>query len=128
MLKLLFLLVLSFPVYAENFYPFLTWTTPAGETGREDGSPLPSNEIKEYRIYQEMNYGNEDWIHVSSYNMVQSLEDQQYLRVITINRTTCFKLTTVDTEGRESTFSQETCYAWPNPPMTECLPPDCFIP
>jgi len=117
-----FVLVMSFAqlANAQSYYPILKWTSPAGEAGRQDGSPLLSEEIFEYRVYQEIQYGSDVYEELIEYPMVHGLEDQHYTLVTTVDKTTCFVVTTVDDFKRESAYSSKVCYAWPNPPDVEC--------
>ncbi len=77
-----------------------SWTAPVA---REDESPIAMSEIAGYRIY----FGTETG------NYSQSIEvDDAYIDVITLDAlntadTYYIVITTVDTDGRESTYSEE---------------------
>jgi|GEM_PF-3521703 len=119
-LTTLLLLLATLPVNAQNYYPFILWTTPAGETGREDNTPLLSEEIQKYRVYREIGINTGTFETVHEYPMTLGLEQQHYTLVRTTSDTTCYVVTTIDSDGRESAYSNRACYAWPNPPNVEC--------
>ena len=98
-----------------TFYPQIKWITPVE---REDGTTITNEEIKEYRIYKK---DGTNYILVWAYNMVPELQDSYYTLVDSTDVSTCYVVTTVDTEDRESDYSQEACYSIPNPPQVECV-------
>jgi hypothetical protein len=102
MKKLLFLFFLSFPVFADQVNG--TFTPP---TEREDGSTLTQAEIGGYKLY------------VDSVE-VQSIPNTDTAFAIELTPGTyALNLTTVDTDGRESIYSNtltQIIPARPNPP------------
>ena len=67
----------------------LYWEAP---TERTDGTPLSSEEIKQYWLYRD-DGEKTGWIESPTY----------------VYEGHCYKMTTVDTDGRESDFSEEVC-------------------
>jgi len=74
-------------------------------TEREDGSPLSVSEIGGYSIYENIN---------GSYQPITALNPIPFDAVSVLipevtNGIHCYVLTAIDTEGRESMFSNEAC-------------------
>lgn len=82
----------------------LSWTAP---TERENGAGISLSEIAGYRVY----YGNSSGIYPNQLN----IEDSAAVRTVLSNlvsATYYIVVTTIDTEGRESTFSDEIVRTW----------------
>ncbi len=78
----------------------ISWTAPSA---RADGTPLPLSEIAGYRIYfgtSRYNYGTT--VAIDDGSMVQGT-----INNLNAGTTYYFVMTTIDTEGRESSFSPE---------------------
>ena len=73
----------------------ITWDTP---TARTDGTPLPLEQIAHYRLY------------VDDVLLPEAINAGLTTTALTLAAgTRCFKMTTVDLDGRESAFSNEVC-------------------
>jgi len=77
-----------------------SWTAPVA---REDESPIAMSEIAGYRIY----YGTETGNYSQSIEVNDAYTDAITLDEINMAGTYYIVITTVDTDGRESTYSEE---------------------
>lgn len=77
----------------------LSWTAP---TSRESGESISLSEIAGYRIY----YGNSSGIYPNQFRIEDSTTVHAVLSDLE-SATYYVVLTTIDTDGRESTFSDE---------------------
>ena len=111
-MKILPILLLLLPLSVQAYQYKLTWTSP---TERADGTPLPISEISHYDLYA----------------------DGALLTAVPGGDTTiqsdmspgehCFAMKAVDTDGRESVFSNEACAVLPSDAVPNSVTIDVTI-
>jgi hypothetical protein len=109
--RLVFLL-LAFPLTANAFQFQITWTAP---NTRTDGTALPPDEIGHYDLYADG----------ALLQAVPAGESSIQISMTPGNH--CFEMKTVDTDGRESDFSNEACKVLPSAAPPNALTIDVII-
>jgi len=107
---ILFILFLPFSVQAYQYQ--ITWTSP---TERADGTPLPISEISHYDLYADGALLTA--VPGGDSTFQSSMDPGEH----------CFAMKTVDTDGRESVFSNEACKTLPSDSVPNSVTIDVTI-